>query len=503
MEKGCPVEITQVSADTDYKSSYEYLLELEEHYSAHAQEKRRMLTKIDLRLLPYLSFCYLWCTLDKSNAGNAKLFGFLTDTNMTGEQFNLALTCLFFTYGLFEPVSNIALKRVGPRLWVPSMMVIWGVVALCTAFVKNWHQYIGIRLCLGAAESVIYPGSYFILSCWYTRSELQTRMGIFYGANTLAGAFGGVLAYGIGNLDYARGWRAWRWLFLIEGVATVFVALIGYVMLPNFPGEDKIRFFSDKELDYLYLRKKYDNGPAGTNQKFEMSQAWNALKDPQVYFVMLMFWFGGSVPTYSLSYTLPTMVKNLGYSAIKAQAMTTPPYVAATILTVSMAIWADRSQQRARTIMICYTIGLMGIIILWITVHHPNLPGVSYFAIFLAASGYNAQAPGIGAWLSLNIPNPTKRASAIGFMMLLGSIGGGGIGSNIYIDSQAPYYPLGFGFSVGCTVLGAMVPCMCNYFYLRSQNKKRDALSQEEIDKFSLEELAELGDRAPTYRYVL
>ncbi|KAG7742401.1 hypothetical protein KL923_000016 [Ogataea haglerorum] len=439
MEKGSPVEITQVSADTDYKSSYEYLLELEEHYSAHAQEKRRMLTKIDLRLLPYLSLCYLWCTLDKSNAGNAKLFGFLTDTKMTGEQFNLALTCLFFTYGLFEPVSNIALKRFGSRLWVPSMMIIWGVVALCTAFVKTWHQYIGIRLCLGAAESVIYPGSYFILSCWYTRSELQTRMGIFYGANTLAGAFGGVLAYGIGNLDHARGWRAWRWLFLIEGVATVFVALLGYVLLPNFPGESKIRFFSDKELDYLYLRKKYDNGPAGTNQKFEMKQAWNALKDPQVYFVMLMFWFGGSVPTYSLSYTLPTMVKNLGYSAIRAQAMTTPPYVAATILTVSMAIWADRSQQRARCIMICYTIGLVGIIILWITVHHPNLPGVSYFAIFLAASGYNAQAPGIGAWLSLNIPNPTKRASAIGFMMLLGSIGGGGIGSNIYIDSQAPY----------------------------------------------------------------
>ncbi|KAG7783278.1 hypothetical protein KL910_005339 [Ogataea haglerorum] len=197
------------------------------------------------------------------------------------------------------------------------------------------------------------------------------------------------------------------------------------------------------------------------------------------------------------------MVKNLGYSAIRAQAMTTPPYVAATILTVSMAIWADRSQQRARCIMICYTIGLVGIIILWITVHHPNLPGVSYFAIFLAASGYNAQAPGIGAWLSLNIPNPTKRASAIGFMMLLGSIGGGGIGSNIYIDSQAPYYPLGFGFSVGCTVLGAMIPCMCNYFYLRSQNRKRDALSQEEVDKFSLEELSELGDMAPTYRYVL
>lgn len=151
----------------------------------------------------------------------------------------------------------------------------------------------------------------------------------------------------------------------------------------------------------------------------------------------LMFWWGGSIPTYSLSYTLPTMVKNLGYSAIRAQALIASLYIFATIVCVFNGWMSDRFQKRYFSIMSCYTLGLIGIIVLWITVHHPNISGVSYFAIFLAAAGYSAQAPIVRAWASNNIPNPSKRATSIGLLMLFGSVGGGGIGSNIYLEEQA------------------------------------------------------------------
>lgn len=124
---------------------------------------------------------------------------------------------------------------------------------------------------------------------------------------------------------------------------------------------------------------------------------------------MMLFWWGGSVPTYSLSYTLPTMVKNLGYSAVKAQALTTPPYIFATCVCVLVGVLSDKFQRRFYSIMGAYTLGLMyvyikyfwlvfsnfdsGIVILWVTTHYPHLSGVSYFAIFLAAAGYSAQAP--------------------------------------------------------------------------------------------------------------
>jgi MFS family permease len=183
-------------------------------------------------MLPTLSFLYLMCSLDKANAGNAKIYGLLDGIGMTTQQFNYALMYFFFTYGLCEPISNIMLRRVGPKIWFPFIVIVWGVITTCTAACKSYGGYIVIRLALGVAEAGLYPGSYFILSMWYTPKELATRMAIFYGANTAAGAFGGVIAYGVGNLDYAQGWRAWQWLFLIEGVITIAGGLCTYFFLP-------------------------------------------------------------------------------------------------------------------------------------------------------------------------------------------------------------------------------------------------------------------------------
>lgn len=218
----------------------------------------------------------------------------------------------------------------------------------------------------------------------------------------------------------------------------------------------------------------------------------------------MMFWWGGSVPTYSLSYTLPTMVKNLGYSAVRAQALTTPPYIFATCVCVFVGWMSDRFQKRFFSIMASYTLGLTGIIILWITVHYKHLAGVSYFAIFLAAAGYSAQAPIVGAWTSVNIPNPSKRAAAIGFLMLVGSVGGGSIGSNIYLDSQAPVYPLGFGFSVGATILGAMIPATVHWWLLRRDNGRRALIDENETKaRYTSHELSEMGEDSPMFRYTL
>jgi MFS family permease len=151
---------------------------------------------------------------------------------MSGTQFNLALMYFFFTYGLWEPVSNILLRRLGPKIWFPVIVTAWGLVTTLTSQVSSYGGFIAIRLVLGITEAGLYPGSYFILSMWYTPKELATRMAIFYGANTAAGAFGGVIAYGVGNLDGAMGWRAWRWLFLIEGVITIFAGLCCVFLLP-------------------------------------------------------------------------------------------------------------------------------------------------------------------------------------------------------------------------------------------------------------------------------
>ncbi|KAK3313103.1 major facilitator superfamily domain-containing protein [Apodospora peruviana] len=489
-----------------HNPEYDRYLVLENEFEG--PRKKKLLMKLDFRLLPTLSVLYLMNSLDKSNAGNAKLFGFLEDVGMTPTQFNLALMYLFFTYGLFEPVSNVMLRRIGPKFWFPCIVIAWGTITTLTCLVKNYGSYVAIRLMLGMTEAGLYPGSYFILSMWYTPSELATRMAIFYGANTAAGAFGGVIAYGVGNLDHHMGWRAWKWLFLIEGLITIVAGIAAFFCLPHFPhqydGKKTTKWLTPDELEYAKLRTKYALGPDPPTYKFRWSDVLDAAKDRKTYLMMMMFWFGGSVPTYSLSYTLPTMVKNLGYSAIRAQALTTPPYIFATCICVLVGWLSDRYKRRFFSIMGAYILGLIGIIILWVTVHYPHLSGVSYFAIFLAAAGYSAQAPIVGAWTSNNIRNPSKRAAAIGILMLFGSVGGGSIGSNIYLQEQAPTYPLGFGFSIGATVLGAMIPASVHWLLMKRENKQRDVLNEDEIlAKYTPQELGEMGEKSPLFRYTL
>lgn len=268
--------------------------------------------------------------------------------------------------------------------------------------------------------------------------------------------------------------------------------------------EKKSKWLSSEELEYAQLRVQYAAGPDAPTYVFSWSDVAAAAKDKKTYLMMMLFWWGGSVPTYSLSYTLPTMVKNLGYTAVKAQALTTPPYIFATCVCVFVGWMSDRYQKRYALIMACYVLGLIGIIILWITVHHSDLSGVSYFAIFLAAAGFSAQAPIVGAWTSVNVPNPSKRAAAIGFMMLFGSVGGGSIGSNIYLASEAPLYPLGFGFSVGATVLGAMIPATIHWWLMRRENRKRDAMDQIQVAaSYTPEKLGEMGEQSPLFRFTL
>lgn len=138
----------------------------------------------------------------------------------------------FFSYGLWEPVSNVRLRRIGPKIWFPIIVVAWGNVITLTCLVRSFGALIAVRLALGVSEAGLYPGAYFILSMWYTPQELATCMAIFYGAKTAAGAFSGVILYGVGHLDGHMGKTGWEWLFLIEGIITVFVGLLTYFALP-------------------------------------------------------------------------------------------------------------------------------------------------------------------------------------------------------------------------------------------------------------------------------
>jgi MFS family permease len=132
-----------------------------------------------------------------------------------------ALAIFFPFYVAAEIPSNLMMKATRPSIWIPFIMVVWGFMCIAMGFVKNYGGLMAVRAALGLAEGGLFPGITFYLTMWYCRHECGYRMAIFFSAATAAGAFGGLLARAIMEMDGRGGLRSWQWIFILEGIVTV------------------------------------------------------------------------------------------------------------------------------------------------------------------------------------------------------------------------------------------------------------------------------------------
>ena len=146
--------------------------------------------------------------------GNAKIEGLQKDLHLTNGQYNTTLTIFFISYAVFEPITNVLLKRLQPRIFIPIIMVLWGLVMTLMGLVENYSGLLAARWFLGLAEAGLFPGIAYYLSCWYKRSEFGVRMAIFFSAAAVSGSFGGLLAAAISRMKGTGGKKGWAWIFV-------------------------------------------------------------------------------------------------------------------------------------------------------------------------------------------------------------------------------------------------------------------------------------------------
>ena len=173
--------------------------------------------------------------LDRTNIGNARLFGLETDLKMTGLDYNIALAVFFPTYVLAEVPSNMMIKRFSPALWITIIMFAWSVIVIGMGFVTSFGSLVAVRALLGLAEGGLFPGVSYYITLWYPRHECGLRLSLFFSAATAAGAFGGLLAAAIGKMAGVAGRPGWSWIFIIEGIITIFFAFFAYWIIVNSP----------------------------------------------------------------------------------------------------------------------------------------------------------------------------------------------------------------------------------------------------------------------------
>ncbi|KIW01334.1 hypothetical protein, variant 1 [Verruconis gallopava] len=372
--------------------------------------EKKLIRKLDWYLIPWLSFLYLISFLDRTNIGNAKIDGLVKDLHMTNNQYNICLTVFFISYSLFEPLTNILLKRLRPSIFLPIIMVLWGICMVTMGLCHNFGGMVTARFFLGLTEAGLFPGVNYYLSCWYKRSEFGIRAAIFFSAAAFAGSFGGLLAAAIAQMKGVGGKPGWAWIFILEGLATVLVGIVSYWMVHDFP--DEATFLSLDERARVLRRLAEDKQGSALHEDFKMEYFWASVKDWKTYLFAIIY-MGADGSLYAFSLFVPSIINELGYTSTQANLLSVPPYFVAAILTVLAGWYADRTRRRGLTNIAVSILGIVGFSML-LGVKHA---GVKYAAVFLGAMGIYPAIANTISWCSNNVEASYKRGVTLGFVI--------------------------------------------------------------------------------------
>ncbi|KAJ9138142.1 MFS general substrate transporter [Pleurostoma richardsiae] len=398
--------------------------------------EKRVLRKLDLNILPLIMLMQLISFLDRSNIGNAKVHGLVDDLRLKGSDFNVAASIFYVTYIVFEIPYNIVQQRFGAARVIPTIVVALSLVTIFTGFVKNYGGLLATRLVLGMCEAGLFPGLNYYLSMLYTREEYAKRVCMLLVATALSGAFGGLIAYGVLQMDGISGVAGWRWLFYIEGLMSTVIGVCGFFFLPS--TAEEARFLTNEEKNVARIRRLRRAEDSG-DSKIQWAEVREAFASP-ICWLSGLIQFGADICLYGFSTFLPTIIQGMGYASLQIQYLTIPIYLwgAFVYLVTVQSMGLIRHERRSTYMLIFGVFTLVGYVLL-ITCRKA---GVLYFACFLCASGLYIVTGLNITWIGGNVKGRYKRAVAIGMNQTMGNAGGV-VAGQIYMATDAPRYVIG------------------------------------------------------------
>ncbi|KAI9568125.1 major facilitator superfamily domain-containing protein [Boletus coccyginus] len=376
--------------------------------------------KLDIWILPFCATFFLLAFLDRTNIGNARVAGLQTSLGMSDYQYTVALTVTYIPYVCTELPATLLLKYVGPNILLPATVTLWGVVSATQGLVTNYSGLLACRFFLGLVEGGVFPCIVLYLSYFYPRARLQIRrIATFYMSASLSGAFSGLLAAAIEQLDGRGGKPGWAWIFILEGILSFVFGLISFFLLPRSP--ETARFLTVKERAYVVSTLKHAGSVSedGENDSFSWTEVVSAAKSLHVLLLCVVLFLSGTV-VLGLAYFEPTIVAGLGYSGNQAQLMSVPPFAVAFVLSLISAIISDRYQCRGYTAIFFSLLQVIGFCVFYAS----TSSHIRYGSLFLSTTGAYCVAPSLITWLANNSAPHFRRATAVGVGFITTQLGG-------------------------------------------------------------------------------
>ncbi|MCP3381281.1 MFS transporter [Bradyrhizobium sp. CCGUVB4N] len=293
--------------------------------------------RVILRLVPFLMVCYFFALLDRVNVGFAAL-QMNKDLGLTPSMFGFAASLFFVSYFLVEVPSNLALQKVGARRWIARIMISWGLITACMAFVVGPYSLYAMRFLLGAAEAGFFPGAILYLTYWLPSPYRARILAIFTISIPLATFLGSPLSVGLLELDGALGLRGWQWLFILEGLPTVLLGLACLFMLTDKPAQAS--WLTPEQRDWLNGRMEAE---AATRKPIGHLSLWQ-LATNKYFLIMALVCSSASATGSVLSVWQPQLLKSFGLTNLQTGFVNSIPYGVAIVL---MVLWGRHSDKTA------------------------------------------------------------------------------------------------------------------------------------------------------------
>ncbi|KAL8710180.1 MAG: hypothetical protein Q9220_005263 [cf. Caloplaca sp. 1 TL-2023] len=401
------------------------------------KEQRDIIHRVDRRLVVTLGLIYCLAQIDRGNMGNASIAGMRDDLGLNiGYRYSITVLVFSPTYIIFQPLTTVLTRKLGPRIFLAAITLLWGATQIGFGFVNKWIDLAGLRTVLGIFEAGVYPSAVYLLATWYSRYDVGKRYFGFYVIGCIALAFGGILAYGLMQMEGLAGRSGWRWIFIMEGTITCAASFLAYFFLVDFPerADQSWRFLNRDERDFILRRIEKDRNDTKL-EPFTFGRFLRPALDLKIWIFGLISFF--IITTSSaVAILLPIILRdNMGFSIAASQCLIAPPYTLAALVMALSAYLGDRYHIRGPILIANSLLTLVGLPIMGFA---PS-PGVRYFGVFLLTAGANANIPVALAYQANNTRGQWNRAFCSAVFVGVGGIGHIS-GATIFRSQDSPRY---------------------------------------------------------------
>ncbi|KAJ5624783.1 hypothetical protein N7510_001092 [Penicillium lagena] len=401
------------------------------------EEQKAIIRRVDRRLVTMTGLAYCISLMDRTNLSMAAIAGMIEDLKLdVDNRYSIVVLMFFVPYVIFQPPMTILIRKIGPRIFLSTIIISWAVIMIGTGFVKNFGQLVGLRVLLGVLEAGYFPGCVYLLSCWYTRYDVQKRFSVFYLIGCVAGSLSGILAFGLMQLSGAHGLNGWSWILILEGVITGVIGMVCFVFLVDFPDRaaKSWRFLNEKESAFIIRRINQDRRD-GDLEAFSLGKFLKPSLDPKIWgFAMIFFCL--TTVTYAIAYFLPIILRDgMGFGVGESECLVAPPYGLAGILMYATAWVGDKYRIRGAILIVNALICIIGLPLMGFAKGNAT----RYAGVFLTVAGANANIPACMAYQANNVRGQWTRAFSSATLVGFGGIGGI-VSSLVFRDQDAPEY---------------------------------------------------------------